>query len=275
MANAAPSPTQRPSSSASRADQGVFPETSWTLIERIVQERDTSARLALGELLRRYQHAIRLLVQRRGPIYGMTAEDMHQEFLLHLATPLPNGDSRFTGLDPVNGRFRHWLSKAIANKLSNVRRHAINQRLDRTHLAGSEIPESCEVVGQQIIPLPKDLEDDLALAEAYSYCHEAMQRLQEKEPEARFEELRAYLMSDEEPLDRTKVSGRLGIRKNTLTKSISRLRSRFIRELTQITAERLGSTLHDPCLDPLIQRERQRILQLLITHPWAPKAERP
>ena len=122
-------------------------------------------RLALGELLKRYEHVIRRLVERRGPVYGMTADDMHQEFLLHLATPLKNGNSRLSGLDPVNGRFRYWLSKTVANRVSNLRRQAIAQRLDRTHSFGSDVPECCDVVGQEVFPLPSDLEDDLALAE--------------------------------------------------------------------------------------------------------------
>jgi RNA polymerase sigma factor (sigma-70 family) len=250
---------------------GLFPETDWCLISRTRVPGEVG-RAALERLIERYQHAIRFLVQRRGPVMTMTADDLYQEFLLHLVTPTAEGASRLAGLDPEQGRFRNWLSRAIQNKLSNVRRKTLSEKTGhrQTDYPGDDkMPDSSSSTDFPVA-LPQDLEDDIALAEAYSYCFQALERLREGEPEARFEELRRYLPGSTLGEDREGSAERIGMRPNTLTKSIGRLRQRFMSELSKVVAERYGCTLPNPGLDRKVQKERDRILQLLQDHDWAP-----
>jgi DNA-directed RNA polymerase specialized sigma24 family protein len=251
---------------------GLFPETDWWLISQASVPGEVG-RAALERLVVRYQHAIRFLVQRRGPVMTMTADDLYQEFLLHLATPTAKGTSRLASYDPVQGRFRNWLSRMLQNKISNVKRKTLGQSMGllKTDYPGDDQMPDSSSASDFPVALPQDLEDDIALSEAYSYCFQAIERVREVEPEARFAALRRYLPGSPEPEDREKTAAELDMNPNTLTKSISRLRQRFVSELSKVVAERFGCKLPDPGLDAKVRKERDRIIHLLQGHEWAPR----
>jgi hypothetical protein len=88
--------------------------THWTLISR-AQGEGPQAQAALGELIRRYEQGIVLLIRRYRHPPDQTAEEIKQQFLLRV---LERND--VAHLAEEKGHFRGWLTIAVRRHLSNL-----------------------------------------------------------------------------------------------------------------------------------------------------------
>lgn len=249
----------------------AYPATSLTLIGQACRQ-DAEGRAALGKLIERYQRAIRLAALRGGSIAAMTSDDVCQELRLHLAMPTEDGQCRLAKYDPLKDRFRCWLTRTLNNRVSNVRRKTMARRRgdQHTYAAGDDLPD-ISACPEFPTAAPRDIEDDVAIAEALSFCRLAVERLRSREPHERFRELERFLPGNSQGEDRSYTQAQLNMTANTLTKTITRIRARFMIELTKVIADKRGSSIADPGLDPGIRKERERVLELLASHPWSPQ----
>src|SRR5688572_27950274 len=107
-----------------QAQQGSFPTTRWTLIERVRQEDPAGHRPALDELLRRYWPALRvhLTIRRAG-----TQEEIDDLLQGFIASRILDSKLLATAA-PARGKFRTLLSTSLDRYVINQRRHASAQK---------------------------------------------------------------------------------------------------------------------------------------------------
>lgn len=95
---------------------GHFPNTRWTLIQRLKDDREDVSRRALEELCSQYHYPLYCYIRRRN-LDHHDAEDALQDFLAKL---LRLGS--FRTAEAEKGRLRSFLSTALSHFLINWRR---------------------------------------------------------------------------------------------------------------------------------------------------------
>jgi DNA-directed RNA polymerase specialized sigma24 family protein len=92
----------------------LFPSSHWSLIVR-TQGEGREARVALDQLLRRYETTIVALIRKRPIPPDVTVEDIKQELVTGIWSR-----KDFKHLLREKGRFRSWLSTAVAHQVYNT-----------------------------------------------------------------------------------------------------------------------------------------------------------
>lgn len=111
-----------------RAERVLFPTTHWSLLAKATSSGDDEARLALEELCRRYWAPIHHFIRFRG-YPGVEADDLTQEFLLHLLER-----SALRKPDPLRGRFRSFLLGALGRFLGHKREERLASKRGGQHV---------------------------------------------------------------------------------------------------------------------------------------------
>jgi hypothetical protein len=118
-------------------------------------------------------------------------------------------------------------------------------------------------------------EGDLTVEEARNCCEQALRRVGAMDGLESALELRRYLPGSPVPGNRQESAERLQLSPNGLSRAIARFRIRFLDELAEVAAERIGSPYPHPALDSRVRAERERILLLVAFHDAAPAAPAP
>jgi DNA-directed RNA polymerase specialized sigma24 family protein len=96
------------------AAKASFPSTRWSIIRR-AQAGGPEARVALEQLVQRYDGFIEATLRRARRPPDLTVDDAKQEFLEQLLKDLPR-------VVEGRGKFRGWLSCAMHSHICNARR---------------------------------------------------------------------------------------------------------------------------------------------------------
>src|SRR5688572_5185268 len=103
---------------ADMANPHSTPVTRWTLIHR-AQGSGPEARVALNELVRRYERTIRGHIQRWGCPPGVRPDDVQQDYLLGFCRRDDKRDD-IGRLHQQHGKFRNFLAKSVKNHMRNA-----------------------------------------------------------------------------------------------------------------------------------------------------------
>ena len=95
------------------SEQSGFATTQWSVVLRAAQPDDSSARLALELLCRRYWFPLYAFARRRVSSVA-EAQDLTQEFFLRLLEK-----NSLATASPERGRFRSFLLASLKNFLAN------------------------------------------------------------------------------------------------------------------------------------------------------------
>ena len=99
------------------SEDGRFPSTSWTLIERIRSDDEREAAKALDEICARYHYPLYCYLRRRG-LDHHDAEDVLHDFLERFL----QSDS-FSAAEETKGRLRGYLAVSLSRHLIGWVRH--------------------------------------------------------------------------------------------------------------------------------------------------------
>lgn len=99
--------------------QEAFPDTAWSTILSDLDPASPRRRERLGELVARYWRPVYKFVRTSWGESVEDAKDLTQEFFSRLM----DGDP-FSGYDPAQGRFRHFLKGVLKHFLANAKRDA-------------------------------------------------------------------------------------------------------------------------------------------------------
>jgi hypothetical protein len=204
--------------------------TRWSLVVRARGE-GKEARVAMGELVRRYERTILCHVRRYGCPPGTTPEDEKQAFLTAVI-----GRNDLGRLDPAKGRFRDWLSVSVRNHMHNTRKRWL------TDMRGNLVTDQ---PGDFEVARPATQEDDCLTAEALDVCDVALrQHREEARRKDRFDALSCFLPGRTlDPAELGPLSSSLGLTKNALSVAIYHMQARH----KQIVHELVADTLHIDC----------------------------
>jgi RNA polymerase sigma factor (sigma-70 family) len=197
----------------------LFPTTHWSLLAKASVNGDSESSKALEELCRRYRQPAYLFIVSRG-VSGAEAEDLTQEFLVHLIEK-----STFRRADRMRGRFRSFLLGALVRFLSDKSdaRTALKRGGSVDHIsfdAGQEFEESVELRDEA---MKFDREWALTILER------ALERVREEyqeKPEV-LAILKRFLPGSAEQPTYDEAARGMGISVGALKSEIHRLRQRF------------------------------------------------
>jgi RNA polymerase sigma factor (sigma-70 family) len=196
-------------------------ETSrWTLILR-AQGSGSEARVALGELVRRYERFVLRLIRYFKHPPDLTEEDLKQEFIVRLLT------SKVDQVDENRGSFRAWLGWKIRGFLSDEWDKW--RRRERTRSLSFDIA------------VHDDPERFMAAAFAWETVLAVLARLRDEAPDPkRFEALQQFLPGPALDLaPYAPVAQKLGITATHLAKLVCELRADFKRLLYEYVRDSL------------------------------------
>lgn len=229
--------------------------TEWSLIVRC-QGGGPEARIALGELIKRYERSVLTVIRHRPGPPDQTAEDLKQDFF---ARVLRRND--IARLDPAKGHFRAWLQVAVTRFLFN--------EWDRWHAASN---------GHLVTdPLVSDISGADSPEHAYlvAFCRDTLAhvvaRLREKAPDKdRFDALKRFLPGPDEDLDKlAPIADSLDMTRTALAAAICHLRERFKALARSAVAETLDLDPSDPTAQDEIDREMALFYRTLCEKPEA------
>jgi hypothetical protein len=231
--------------------------TRWSLIVR-ARGAGEPARLAMGELVQRYERTIACHIRRFRCPPGTTPEDEKQAFL---AAVLRRND--LARLDPTKGRFRDWLAQAVRYHMLNVVKRW------QAESYGNLVTDH---PGDFDVPLPPTQEDDCLTAEALDVCDHALQRHRvEKRNKSRFDALARFLPGRNlNPVELAPLSSALGMSKNALSVEIYRMQATHRRIVCELVADSLDldpSEGRDLATLPAVRLELEALLSALIRVP--------
>jgi len=215
------------------------------------QGEGPEARVAMGELMGRYQATVLTLIRGLRPPPNQTSEELKQEFFTRMLET--NAVSK---LSAERGHFRGWLRTAVRYFLCN--------QWDKwnTICGGHRVTEAL-VVDPGHCDDPEHL---YLMAFAWDTLNHALARLRADTlaelgwDERKFEALKGFLPGREIDLDQqAAVAESLGMARNALRVAIWHLRERLKTFLHTAVAETLDV---DPC-DPETQAEIEREMALL------------
>jgi len=232
------------------------PSTEWSLIVR-AQGLGSEARVALGELIKRYDRSVLLLIRRRSHPPDQTPEDLKQEFF---ARTLRRKD--IERLDPSKGHFRGWLNTAVTRFLFNdwdrwhaqSNGHTVTDTLAFERAGDADNPEHAYLV-----------------AFCWDTLSHVLARLREETADkARFDALKRFLPGPDEDLARLDgVAAALGMTSTAVAAAVCRLRLRFKTLLRAAVAETLDLDPEGPEAQKEIDREMALCYRTLCEKPEA------
>lgn len=189
------------------------PPTRWTLISR-AQGHGPQARVALGELLKRYESTVVAHIRVFGHPWSDSPEDLAQEFFAQMLRR-----REVQRLDPAKGRFRGWLYVAVHRFMCNAWRRW--KRMQRGNLATA--PCDFDVVQPwtaEHVQLRAFAQDTIR--------HVAAQLRAKHGSNPRFEQLQRFLPGPGLDLSsQAEVAEALGMTATALAVAIHRLREDF------------------------------------------------
>ncbi len=219
---------------------GAFPHTHWTLIQKVQTGDVESAAAAVAELCRTYWYPIYAYLRRSGWAVE-DAEDLTQSFFKHLIE-----EESLRNVNPESGRLRSFLLGVLKRMLSNHLRH---QRAEKR--GGSQRPVSFDEMAaeERYAAEPADVRDPetiYARAWAAELLGEVREKLRESMSaggrDGQFEAMVPYLLWDEDPPSYRDLGSRIQCSESAARILIFRLRTKF-RDLLR---EEVAQTVMSP-----------------------------
>lgn len=229
--------------------------TEWSLIVRC-QGVGPQARVALGELIKRYERSVLTVIRHRPGPPDQTPEDLKQDFF---ARVLRRND--IARLDPAKGHFRAWLQVAVTRFLFN--------EWDRWHADKN--------VHRMTDPLVSDISGADSPEHAYLVAfhwdtlgHVVTTLREQTHDKARFDSLKRFLPGPDEDLDKLgPIADALEMNTTALGAAICRLRERFQSLARSAVAETLDLDPSDPTAQKELDREMALFYRTLSEKPAA------
>jgi RNA polymerase sigma factor (sigma-70 family) len=200
-----------------------FQTTRWSLIED-AREHPSRSREALEQLCRAYRPPVLAFVRHSG--YGTSdAEDLTQAFFLRF---LEHG--WYADATPERGRFRSLLLTSLRHFLSDQRAQALARKR-----GGGVAPLGEDALER--IPGGESPEEAFTRAWLATVVDHAMNRLREEWVQAgkleQFRQVSAMLIERADPEELHALAIETGVRPNTLTVQVHRMRQR-LRQLVRL-----------------------------------------
>jgi len=223
-------------SMADTSDKGqLFPETRWTVVQRLRAERETTRREALAQLCQAYWRPLYILA-RASSHSPPNAEDLTQSFLASLCA---RGD--LGPLSPEQGRLRSWLKASFQNHLADAARRANAQKrgAGRTVLALDYAEAERQFEHTHAVNLAADRIFDQQWANAILQRALAALRQNFKElgKEEVLQQIEIFLGPDESAPSYAEVGAKLGKTENAVAVMVRRLRAEFRAHLRREVAQ--------------------------------------
>ena len=214
---------------------GNFQTTSWSLVLH-TRADEPRARAALEQLCRVYRPPVLAFVRAHG-VSGVEAEDLTQAFFAHFLE-----QELYARADPTHGRFRNLLLIALRRFLANA--GEFERALKRGGRVAIESlddrPEGADPAGEGATP-----ERAFELQWAATLIERSVERLRAESERAGklplFDRLKEFLLEKPVESDYERVAGELGMRRNTLTVAVHRLRHELREQIRAEVAETAGS----------------------------------
>lgn len=170
----------------------IFPQTRWTLIQRVRGDNENDRAEALEQLCKAYWMPLYAFARRTG-LDPHAAEDAVQGFVLYLLQ-----DDLFSAADHNQGKLRSFLAVAFNRYLIKVKRHGNTQRRGGQHLHLPFLPPDAEGLYQNDIATQEGSPDQVYQRKwAESLIQRTLEKLQhhceQKGQTDRFSVMRTYL----------------------------------------------------------------------------------
>ncbi len=239
------------------ASTAVFPQTRWTLIQRVRLGTDEERAQALEELCRAYWFPLYAFA-RRQELSAHEAEDAVQSFIMDLLKY-----DLFAKADHQEGRLRSLLLAAFRGHLSNRRKHDHALRRGRQFDHVPLIPPDAE--GRyQFEVASSDATPDVVYHRkwAESLVQRTVERLKtqfdEQGKSERFQVLRAYLPWNGAEEDTAAGAAATGMTPGAFRVAVHRMRGEYRKVVIDEVRQTLGSD--DP---ELVENEIRELFQTL------------
>ncbi len=221
-------------------EQSEFATTQWSLVLRAAQPDDSSARLALEMLCRRYWFPLYAFARRRVATMP-EAQDLTQEFFLRLLEK-----NSLAAASPERGRFRSFLLTSLKNFLANEWDRATAQKRG----GGRERLSLDWETGESRLSLEPTHTDtperEFERQWALTLLDVVVRRLQDEfamaEKSRQFELLKETLTGGRAVIDYATVAAELQMSEEAARQAAHRLRKRY-RELLR---EEVAATVETP-----------------------------
>lgn len=202
-----------------------FATTHWSVVLLARQNNSVQAAEALEKLCRAYWYPLYAFVRRQGHD-PHAAQDMTQEFFFRLLAT-----NELESVDRSKGKFRSFLLAAMKHFLANEW-----DRAQRQKRGGGCVHFSLEAAAAEN-RYQLDLADELTPEDIYERrwaetVVDAVTLRLEKEFAAagmagRFEELKVFLLADQEPASYAEIARRLSMTEGAVRTAIYRMRQRY------------------------------------------------
>lgn len=208
-------------------NQGDFPPTRWTLVQRAVAQGDADAFAALSSLCTIYYRPLLAVIRSQGHT-PEDADDLRQRFFIHLLNREKFSKALATGV-----KLRAFLLQELKGFLVDHYRHSIAAKRDHRKNNYLDDPDHHETDASDLADWSTpDLEYDRGWRVAM--VKQCMKALDEQWEEKRlagknlppFKEIGPLLSYKSDETQRA-VADRLGINENTLKTHLSALRTEF------------------------------------------------
>jgi DNA-directed RNA polymerase specialized sigma24 family protein len=235
-------------------------KTQWSLVVR-AQADGPQARVALGQLLHRYERTIISIIRYLRHPPDQSPEEIKQEFLTRIIA-----SRAIAALDRGKGSFRSWLRGAVKNHVCNVWK---TWYADQNAARRTDYPEAFDATSGES---SDHILDGKFAADTLDYVTE---QLRVSAPNAaRFEAFMDFLPQIARRLDLVRpartsfeqvapLAASLGMTRTAANVAIHRLRDEFKRRLTQAVADTLDIDLADPAGRAEVEREMRLLFRAL------------
>jgi DNA-directed RNA polymerase specialized sigma24 family protein len=227
--------------------------TRWSVIVE-AQGAGTKAQAALGELIRRYENFVTMLIRCRPHPPDVSAEELKQEFF---AQVLKRGD--IAKLDKTLGTFRGFLRRAV--------RYFVGNEWGRWRA----LKYGRGVTDPSTFDLAPDTTEDLLCNAMFARdtLQHVLERLEAEAPDkARFAALKRFLPGPQLDLVEHEVLAQsLGMTVVALKTAISRLRARYKELLHGAIADTLPTDPSDPTFPQAVADETRLLYRSLYETP--------
>jgi RNA polymerase sigma-70 factor (ECF subfamily) len=220
--------------------QAAFRTTHWSAVLTARDKDSSQAQAALAELCRAYWYPLYAYIRRRGNSPA-DAEDLTQGFFERLLEKDFLGD-----LTPGVGRFRSFLLAALKHFLANEWHRGQTQKRggDRVIFSlDAQDPEERYQFEPAAEVTPEWLFDQ---GWALTVLERVLRRLREEfvagEKAELFDQLKAFLSSEEAGGSYADIAGRTGLREGTVKVAVHRLRRRY----GELLRAEIADTVEDP-----------------------------